>query len=192
MKSPDPELLEPLPVEVDGVAIAPEPAQREIAVRVAVPTAHEVVEAIRATITEAQSLRGQSPWSRSSTVELQPAHAVHRTSAFSRMLALQPRRLDALPAWWAARATDGRVEVARRLTIETPRKWAGGTWCMRGWLRSPWRARSIPVEVVMWSHLGLWTKLHVEPQRGVRIGRRYFRSGHRVLDALTDHLIREL
>jgi hypothetical protein len=194
-RTPDPELLEPLPVEVDGVTVAPEPASRDSSTRDAtsvmvMPTRHEVVEAIRATIAEASTLRDQSPWRGPIDVR-PPPPVILRTAGFSRMLNLAPARLDALGSWWASNQRDGRVEVGRRLLVGAPHRRAD-TWCMRGRLHRPWRARAIAVDVVMWPHLGMWTKLSLEPQRSVRVGRRYFRSGHRVLDVLTDRLIREL
>jgi hypothetical protein len=199
-RTPDPELLEPLPVEVDGVTVAPEPASRDFSTRDAMsvmsvmpgmPTRHEVVEAIRATIAEASTLRDQSPWRGPIDVR-PPPPTILCTAGFSRMLNLAPARLDALGAWWAAHQRDGGVEIGGRLFVGPPHRRAADTWCLRGRLRRPWRARAITVDVVMWPHLGMWTKLSLEPQRSVRVGRRYFRSGHRVLDMLTDRVIREL
>jgi len=59
---------------------------------------------------------------------------------------------------------------------------------MRGALRSPGRARAVPIELLLWPHLEAWTKLALEPQRGVSLGRRYFTNGHRVLDVLCAEL----
>ena len=67
-----------------------------------------------------------------------------------------------------------------------------GLWRMDGSLRSPWRVRSIPVELSLWPRLGAWTKLALEPQRDVHVGRRYFSTGQRVLDAFCGRMIREL
>jgi hypothetical protein len=108
------------------------------------------------------------------------------------MIALDPTLLDVLPAWWRAHARDGRVEIARRLFIEQPQRGHADTWRMRGSLRSPWLARSIPVQLSLWPRLDAWTRLSLEPQRGVHVGRRYFRSGQRVLDTFCARLIDEL
>jgi hypothetical protein len=105
------------------------------------------------------------------------------------MIALEPQRLDSLPQWWTHHARDGRVEITRRLSFEQPRSVTNGEWRARGRLRSPWLLRSIPVELVMWKHLDAWTRLMLEPQRSVHVGRRYFRRGHRVLDELTRQLL---
>ena len=59
-------------------------------------------------------------------------------------------------------------------------------------LRSPWLQRRIPVELLLWPRLGAWTKVCLEPQRRVRLGRRYFSNGHRAIDALTARLNTEL
>jgi hypothetical protein len=49
----EPELLEPLPVDLDGEMVAPVPAAREMLVRDVLPTA-EVIDAVCATIAESQ------------------------------------------------------------------------------------------------------------------------------------------
>ena len=92
----------------------------------------------------------------------------------------------------ATSARDERVEVAHRLFLERPRRDRADTWRMRGSLRSPWRPRSIPLELLLWPRFETWTKLSAEPQRGVHVGRRYFANGHQVLDALCAELIHEL
>ena len=103
-----------------------------------------------------------------------------------------PARLEALPAWWHRHARGESVEFASRLRIEEPRYEPLGVWRMGGSLRSPWRLRSIPVELWLWPHLDAWTKLALEPQRDVHVGHRYFSAGQRVLDALCSRLMREL
>ena len=84
------------------------------------------------------------------------------------------------------------MRVTRRLTLEEPRRASGGTWRTPGRLKSPWGVRSIPVELLLWPYLGGWTKVTLEPQRAVHVGRRYFKRGHRVLDTLTARLVGEL
>jgi hypothetical protein len=146
--------------------------------------AGDVLEAIRATLTEARALRARPPGS-SAPARISPG-------AFVRMVDLRPARLASLDIWWRGRARDGRVEVTRRLSLDAPRRIGDGNWVMRADLRSPWRLRPVPMELLLWRHLGEWTKLWLEPRRRVRVGRRYFRSGHRVLDRLCDRLGREL
>jgi hypothetical protein len=180
----DPDLLEPLPVETGGAIVAPEPVAREFQLRDLVPTPHEVVDAIRATVADAQAARTYTPWS-SAPADVRPVPARY-TGAFFRMLALAPARLDALPAWWRTRAERGRVEIARGLWLAEPLPGPGGTW------RLPGKLRATSVDVLLWPHLGHWTKLSAEPRRRVRTGRRYFRRGHRALDTLADRLLREL
>jgi hypothetical protein len=63
---------------------------------------------------------------------------------------------------------------------------------MPGWLRRPLHPRSIPFELLLWPRFDAWTKLSLEPQRGVRVGCRYFANGHHALDALSAELIRGL
>ena len=76
--------------------------------------------------------------------------------------------------------------------IERSIAWFDDALVEAGRLRSPYSMRSIPVELVLWAHLGTWTRLCLEPQRRVHVGRAYFRKGHRVLDALSARLISEL
>ena len=173
---------------VDGIEVAPQP----VAAEVHVPPAHVWLDAMRDVLTEATNVRMQSPWA-----ETAPAPSVVRPggkfrSSFHRMIAVRPAQLEALPRWWAVRACEGRVTIGRRLALEEPRPSPAPVWCIPARLRSPFRLRSIPVEFWLWPHLDAWSKLAVEPQRGVRGGRRYFASGHRVLDQLTDTLIIEL
>jgi hypothetical protein len=187
----DDEVLEPLPVDVDGVEVAPVRADPEIRLADIVPRPHEIVDAVKAALSETADGREGSAWSMLSPPAA-PVKSATFLAAFTRMTTVHPAQLDGLEEWWKARARDDRVEIAHRLVLEEPHRDTGGTWRVRGRLRSPWRARSIPVEVLLWPRLGSWTKLTVEPQRGVHVSRRYFRSGHRVLDVLTDLLRREL
>jgi hypothetical protein len=78
------------------------------------------------------------------------------------------------------------------LEVDPPQRDRSGTWRMSGRLRSPWLRRPIGVELQLWPRLGAWTKVTMEPRRRVRVGRRYFRSGHGALDALTERLESEL
>ena len=122
-----------------------------------------------------------------------PAHRRPGISAtFTSMTALNPALLADLPNWWCPRAENACVRVSRQLVLEAPSLEPSGTWRLRGSLRSPWLRRRIPVELQLWPRLGAWTKVSLEPQRAVHPGRRYFRNGHRTLDALTARLSTEL
>ncbi len=184
-------MLEPLPVDDGGVTIEPQYATRAHPRPGVRRRARTVVEFVRATAAEGTEIRAQPPWTRLEQPQL-PAPALlaaRFTSSFSRMLDLDPSTLDALPDWWRRGARDDRVRVTRRLSLEAPRPTGPHTWRMRGRLRSPWGMRSIPVELLLWSHHGYWTKLSLEPQRQVHVGRRYFTKGHRVLDRLSSQLL---
>lgn len=160
------DVLEPLPVYEDDVPVPPEPA---------VSTA----------------VRELPPWS--ITDEERPPVRGRRSSAtFTRMTDLDPDLLVDLPSWWRHRADHARVRVNRQLVLGAPKFETGGTWQLRGSLRSPWLRRWIPVELQMWPRLGAWTKVILEPERDVRAGRRYFNIGHRALDTLTVRLTSEL
>ena len=84
------------------------------------------------------------------------------------------------------------MRAARGLVLDAPEHAGHGTWHMRGSFRSPWLRRPIPVELQMWPRFGAWTKVVLQPRSRVRPGRRYFRTGHRALDALTARLNSEL
>ncbi len=188
----DVDSLEALPVYVDGVAVAPVPTAPVEDVY-EMPNAHEVAGALRATIAEAPFVMSLPPWSNEMRSALAaPSRAASFLSGFSRMIPLPARGLDAFGEWWRRRARDDRVEVAGRLVLEEPRRDATGAWRVRGRLRNPTHTRWIPVELLLWPRLDAWTKLSVEPQRGVRVGRRYFANGHRALDVFCGELVRDL
>ena len=100
--------------------------------------------------------------------------------------------LDYLPEWWRQRARNERVAIDGRLFLERPERSRTDTWRMPGSLRRPRHPRSIPFELLLWPRFDAWTKLSLEPQRGVRVGRRYFANGHQALDALCAELIHGL
>ncbi len=188
----DAESLEALPVYVDGVAVAPVPTS-PVADAFPMPSAHEVADAVRATIAEAPFVMSLPPWSSDARNALAAPHrAASFLSGFSRMIPLPAAGLESLGEWWRRRARGERVEVLGRLVLEEPRQDAGGAWRVRGRLRNPTHTRWIPVELLLWPRLDAWTKLSVEPQRGVRVGRRYFANGHRALDVLCGDLVRDL
>jgi hypothetical protein len=180
--------LEALPVEIDGVEVSPQ----RVASEWRWADLFDPSGAARAG-GDAPLVTTTAPWAAAgATTDVPTGRPGGLRSAFSRMFALSPAKLASLDQWWERRACDDRVEIARRLLLERPRPGPAGTWRVRGRLKSPWRARWIPVELLLWPRLDAWTKLSVEPQRGVHVGRSYFRSGHRVLDSLSDQLIREL
>lgn len=192
-RAPDEDdLLEPLPVYVDGVAVAPGYGWRG-AHAVAESWPDDVfVDATPAAIAQVPEVPRLPAGSGSPYRGVPAVQRVSFTGTFRRMIALRAGMLDSLPDWWRQRADDERVEIARRLFLGEPRRFRAGTWRMRGALRSPGRARAIPIELLLWPHLEAWTKLALEPQRGVSLGRRYFTNGHRVLDALCTELMQEL
>ena len=189
-KPTDDDVLEPLPVFDEGGRHDPVPARAPVTAPDVRVLAHECLSAVREVIGERATVRSQTPWA--------PAPPVPRPSAgrwgttFTRMISVHPSQLPDLPRWWRARARDGRIRITSRLWFEQPRPAARGVWRARGRLRSRWWLRSIPVELVLWPHLGSWTKLNLEPRRAVHAGQPYFRKGHRVLDVLTERLAREL
>lgn len=187
----DGDTLEPLPVfddagRHDPVAARPAPTANDVRHRT-----REVLEALRAVVDDRALVRSQSPWTPAPSAAA-PARPARWATTFSRMIALHPSQLPDLPNWWEVNARDGSVRVTRRLSLEEPRPAPRGAWRARGRLRSRWLLRSIPVELLLWPHLGAWTKLSLEPQRAVLAGRPYFRKGHRVLDVLTNRLRHEL
>ncbi|MDP9331984.1 MAG: hypothetical protein M3Q30_01545 [Actinomycetota bacterium] len=187
------DVLEPLPVYEDGEPVPPAPVAGDwrlgnlFAIRRAPTVASAALGA-------APPIFALPPWSIADEVRPPPvAHGGRRFSAtFTRMTALNPALLADLPNWWYGRADKARVSVSPQLLLEAPSFEPSGTWRLRGSLRSPWLRRWIPVELQLWPRLGAWTKVSLEPQRFVRPGRRYFRNGHRTLDALTARLTTEL
>ena len=187
-KSNDDDVLEPLPVYEDGVPVSPAPTASRRRLGVALRPRRDA-DAGAGEIPDP----GRRAWEWSAPDE-SPARAAGATfsATFTRLTELHPARLADLPDWWRRRADDARVRVTRQLVLEAPRFESNGTWRLHGSLRSPWLRRRIPVELHLWPRLGAWTKVSLEPQRRVRLGRRYFSNGHRALDALTDRLHSEL
>jgi hypothetical protein len=186
------EILEPVAVYEDGECFEPEFASPEARGSDAWTLVRECVEVAREVLDESIEVRTQAPWTSVERLELPTVPSGRFLATFSRMIFLHPSRLRGLPEWWHQRARTGHVYVARRLALEEPRRSAHGSWRMHGRLASPWFVRSIPIELLLWPHLGEWTKLSLEPQCRVHCGRRYFRNGHAVLDALTDRLVVDL
>ncbi|GIU86535.1 MAG: hypothetical protein KatS3mg009_1050 [Acidimicrobiia bacterium] len=187
----DGDVLEPLPVydergRHDPVGEPGPPSAADVVAR-----AREVLGALRAVVGERTAVRGASPWAAAPAPVASPRPPRWATT-FSRMTGLHPSLLAYLPDWWQAHERGGRVRVTRRLALERPAPGPRGAWRARGWLRGAWPSRPVPVELLLWPHLGSWTKCTLEPQRAVLAGRRYFRRGNRVLDVLTERLRREL
>jgi hypothetical protein len=188
----DDDLLEPLPIYVDGLAIAPVCGWRGSRSTAESRPSEVFVDATPAAIAPVPAVH-RVPAGAAPLYRCEPAgRAVSFTGAFRRMIALRAGVLDSLPDWWRQRADNERVEIARRLFLDEPQRFRAGTWRMRGSLRSPGRPRAIPIELLLWPHLEAWTKLALEPQRGVPVGRHYFANGHRILDALCAELVEEL
>ena len=187
----DDDLLEPLPIYVDGIAVAPVSASK--APHAAAPMhAHVSINATPAAVAQPLAVRAHPPLALREHPETPPVRIASLVGAFTRMIALRAALLDSLPDWWRQRARDDRVEIARRLLLEQPQLDRADTWRMPGSLRSPCHPRSIRVELLLWPRLETWTKLRLEPQRGVRVGHRYFTNGHQVLDELCAELIHGL
>jgi hypothetical protein len=172
-ESYDDDVLEPLPVYEDGVAVPPAPVS---------------VERRLATLLRPRRERTETE----STIIPSMAEAPRFSATFTRLANLHPALLADLPNWWGRRARGARLRVTRQLVLEAPMFESSGTWRLRGSLRSPWLQRRIPVELQLWPRFGAWTKVCLEPQRRVHLGRRYFSNGHRAIDALTARLNTEL
>ena len=183
------ELLEPLPVVVDGVTVAPVWAHTRLTD--VGPHTFEAVDAVCTRILETPGLAALAPWlgPRSPVPE---ARVPTPPTTFSRIFELHPVRLESLPGWWEQHARNERVMIGRRLSLGPPRRIADCVWTMRASLRGRWQLRPLPMELSLWRHLGGWTKVTLEPQRRVYVKGLYFNTGHRALDVLCDQLVREL
>ena len=179
-ESYDDDVLDPLPVYEDGVPVPPAP----------VGTQRRFGDLLRPRHEPDAARHG---WDWLTREEVPPrAGGATFSATFTRLTELHPALLADLPNWWRRRAEEARVRVTRQLVLEAPKFESNGTWRLHGSLRSPWLRRRIPVELQLWPRLGAWTKVSLEPQRRVRLGRRYFNNGHRALDTLTDRLHTEL
>jgi hypothetical protein len=192
VEAPDEDdLLEPLPIYVDGVAIAPVYASSGSSPAASMH-AHEIIEATPARVAQPLAVHTIQPSARSERPPESSAHIASFVCTFSRMIALRADLLGYLPDWWRHRARNELVEIAGRLFLEQPRCVRADTWRMPGSLHSPGHLRSIPFELLLWPRFDTWTKLRLEPQRGVRVGRRYFANGRHALDELCADLIQGL
>ncbi len=108
---------------------------------------------------------------------------------FVRLVDISPAELPgALRRWWEDAARDGSAVLARALRVGMPFADRRETWTIAGRLRVANRP-PIAVDVMLWPHLGYWTKLTMEPRTPTRVGRTYFRRGHAALDELRDALV---
>jgi hypothetical protein len=194
-KLPHDELLEPLPVVVDGATVEPVWAadtrgHRRVHTD-ASAHAVEAVDAVCARIVETRGLGALAPWlgPHSPTLE---ARAPAPPTTFSRIFELPSAHLGTLPEWWEQNARNERVTIAHRLVLRAPRYAAHGVWTMPASLRGAWPVRAQQMELSLWRHLAGWTKLTLEPRRRVYVRGFYFNTGHRALDVLCDQLARDL
>jgi hypothetical protein len=110
------------------------------------------------------------------------------SARFFRLVALPGESVAApLAEWWTAGARDGVITVARRLRLGPPRGDPGTGWTMDGWIRRLTRWHWVPVVVELWPLHGNWM-MTMTPQAHVVASKRYFRTGHLVLDRLTTEL----
>jgi len=182
-------VLEPLAVDTDGVTVAPVPvwssrtAVWRDAVAVAVAVARSWID----------DLAGGAPVGQhGSSVTITPAPlrpATQLPPMFVRMIDVDARTLGLLADWWGSPA---RRRVARGTgwSFDELHSGDGGAWRLRGRMRRNrlGLGRRVPFDLVLWPHLGAFTKVVLEPRRRVHVSRRYFRRGHRALD----RLVREL
>lgn len=187
----DDELLEPLPVVVDGVSVAPEWADHSRALADVVPHAFEVIDSVCTRIVDTPGLAGLSPWLGPQSLGAETRAPIAPTT-FSRIFELRAAQLESLPEWWRRHSCNERVVIARRLSLRAPRLTDTGVWSMPAALRDPLHVKPIRMELSLWRHLGGWTKLVLEPTRRVHRKTLYFEAGHRVLDALCNCLLHEL
>ena len=187
----DEELLEPLPVVVDGVIVAPTGSAPTQTLADVVPQTLEAIDAMCTRILEVRGLAVLAPWlgPQSSAPE---TRAPALPTAFGRIFELHSARLESLPDWWRRHAHNDRVTIACRLVLREPRRTGDGVWRMWASLRSPRPLRSLHMELSLWRHLDMWTKLTLEPRRRVHGKSFYFAAGHRALDVLCERLTREL
>lgn len=95
--------------------------------------------------------------------------------SFFRIVGARPDDVD---RWWC-----GPIELEHRLRLDVVVCDDGaGTRSILGAMRRPLLHRWVPVEIVLCEHLGTVSRLTLNPGRGVRPSRWWFRSGHRALD----------
>jgi hypothetical protein len=161
----------------------PEPARLRDLVADAHRGAQRLVSALNqypAPVAEHANRVGRVTSSPSATWQRAPLSA-----GFFRMVELPGSRLGAaLAEWWTTANNQGVVAVDRRFEVGEP-DGQGPGWTMRGRIRRVPRLRWTAVIIDMWPAHERWTMLTMTPQSRVVCTRRYFRTGHRVLDRLT-------
>lgn len=187
----DADLLQPLPVVVDGVLIEPADSAEPQPLREVIPHAVEAIDAICTRMLERRGMGGLAPWlgSPSSMTEARPPTP---PTTFSRIVELDPAALAALPGWWERRARNDRIVIERRLSLSAPHQTTDGVWTMRAALRRSRTLLPLGMELSMWRHLNGWTKVTLVPRRRVLVRGFYFENGHRALDVLCARMPREL
>ena len=152
------DVLEPLPVVVDGVTRDPVPVELD-AVAALVPDSsaiNERCELVGTRIVEAPGWRVLTPWVYPPPVV--PFVRLTAPDTFSRMIAIDPSYLMALPAWWRRRVRGDRYEPVRNFSLFEPRG-ASGVWTARVSLRWRLHRRSLPMELTLWPHFEGWSRL---------------------------------
>jgi len=116
----------------------------------------------------------------------QPAELSAR---FLRLVRLPGARLSGMiDEWWATMARGGSSTVDRRLRLARPRGDPYGGWTISGQVRRLTRWHWVPVVVELWPVHDRWTMITMTPRGRVIATRRYFRTGHRVIERFTELL----
>jgi hypothetical protein len=178
--------LEPLAVEADGVAVAPVLVQRPRGAGRWRDVGEFAAAVARAWIDDIAGAP-VGPTVRVSLPPATPVSTARHPPGFVRMLELDAAALGGFPRWWASPA---RSHAARAMgwSLDDLQPGAGGAWRVRGRMRRRRFGRRVPFDLLLWPHLGAFTKLVVEPRRHIRVNRSYFRRGHRALDRLIEEL----
>ncbi len=117
------------------------------------------------------------------------ANPAELSARFLRLVRLPGAGLSAMvDEWWATMALGGASTVDRRLRLGAPRGDAFGGWTISGHVRRLTRWHWVPVVVELWPVHDRWTMITMTPRARVIASRRYFRTGHRVIERFTDLL----
>ncbi|HEX9258772.1 MAG TPA: hypothetical protein VF855_04485 [Acidimicrobiales bacterium] len=118
------------------------------------------------------------------TAVVQTAYPAAVSPCFARLIPLAGVNLTAaLDGWWTRAGRSGRATLGRRFSAWEP--WVDGHgWCVQGVLRQGAGRRHVPVEVHLWGHGALFTRVTMTPRTKVVATRHYFRVGHEALDDL--------
>jgi hypothetical protein len=111
------------------------------------------------------------------------------SARFLRLVRLPGVQLAAiLDEWWTTMAVGDASTVDRRLRLGLPRGDAYGGWTMTGHVRRLTRWHWVPVDLELWPVHDRWTMVTMTPRARVFATARYFRTGHRVIERLTELL----